>query len=71
MLGATGCHSPAVAATEYEGELHVPWNDGNTLCRFQKILRNALIRSIHDLLEDLGSFLGAIYVILAVRGDSG
>src|SRR6202789_3792729 len=66
MLGATGCYSPAVATTEYEGKLLVPWNDGNTLCRFQKSRRNALIGSIHYLLEDLGSFLGTIHIIFAV-----
>jgi len=71
MLGATGCYSPAVASTEYEGKLFVPWNDGNTLCRFQKARRNALIRSVHDLLEDLGRFLRAIYVIISIRSDSG
>src|ERR1700728_3685925 len=69
MLGATGCYSPAVATTEYEGKFFVPWNDGDTLRRFQKIRRNALIRSIHDLLEDLGSFLGAVHIIFSVRGD--
>jgi hypothetical protein len=33
-------------------------------------VRDALIRGVHDLLEDLGSFVGAINIILAVRGDS-
>ena len=68
MPGTTGCQSPAVAAAEYKGELHFPWNDGDTLRRFQQILRDALIR-VHDLLEDLGSSVGALNVILAVRGD--
>jgi hypothetical protein len=35
MPGATGCQSPAVVAAEDKGELHVPWNDGNTFRRFQ------------------------------------
>src|SRR5208283_1758544 len=35
MLGATGCQPPAVIAAEYECELHVTWNDGDTLHRFQ------------------------------------
>jgi hypothetical protein len=70
MPGATGCQSPAVAAAEYKGELHVSWNDGDTFRRFQQILRNALIRGVHDFLENLGSFVGALNIILAVRGDS-
>ena len=27
VRGATGCHSPPVAAAKYEGEFLVPWND--------------------------------------------
>ena len=66
MLGATSCQSPAVAATEYKGELLIPRNDGNTLRRFQKTRRNSLIRSIHDLLEDLGKMRFNIFVSIQV-----
>jgi hypothetical protein len=71
MPGSTGNDSPAVVAAEYEGELHVAWNDGDTSRLIQKIVRNAVIRRVHDLLEDVGSFVGAIYIVLAVRGDRG
>jgi hypothetical protein len=69
MPSATGCQSSSVAAAEYKRELHVPWNDGDTFRRSQEIRGDALVRSVHDLLEDLGSFVGAINIILAVRGD--
>src|ERR1700683_1292474 len=67
MPGATGCDSPAVVAAEYKGELHFSWNDGDTFRRCQQILWNALIWSAHDLLEDLGSFVGSASIFLAVR----
>jgi hypothetical protein len=68
--GATGCQSSTVAAAKYEGELHVSWNDGDAFRRFQKILRNPLIRGVHDLFEYLRGFVRAIDIILAVRRDS-
>ena len=70
MPGATGCRVPAVVAAEYKGELLVPWNDGDTFRRFQEILRDTPIRGVHDLLEDLGSLVGAIHIILAVEATA-
>src|SRR6185312_14921917 len=70
MSGAACRQSSSVAASEYKGELYAPGDDSDALCRFQKFLRNALIRRVHDLTEDLGRLIGAVNIVLAIRGDS-
>jgi hypothetical protein len=69
VRGTAGCHSATVVTPKNEGKLHIPWDDGNTLCRLQQVMWNALIRRIHNLLEDLGSLAGSGGIVLAVGRD--
>ena len=71
MGGATGRQSLAVATAEYKGGLLLSWNDGNAFRLFQQVPGDALVGRSHDLLKDLGSFLNAPKVIIAIRRQSG
>ena len=69
LRGATGSHSATVVTSKNEGKLHIPGNDGNTLCRFQQVMRYAPIWRIHDFLEDLSGLAGSGSIVLAVGRD--
>jgi hypothetical protein len=65
---AADCQSPAIVAAEYESEFYFPWNDGNAFRPIQEILRNSLVRRVHDRLKDFSRSVGALYVFLTIRG---
>ena len=69
MPSAASCQSAAVAAAEYEGKLHVSWDDGDTFCRIQQVLGNALIRRLHDPVENAGVKLMIAYRLHLERGN--
>jgi len=71
MRSAAGRQFLAVVAVEHERELFLSWNDGDAFRRFQEFLWNALVGSVHDLLEVLGRVLNTPNVITAVRHQSG
>src|SRR5271170_4081261 len=69
MRGAAGSHSATIIAAEDEGELLLAWNDGDTLRLIQQVMRDALIRRVHNFLEDIGSSSGASDIVLSVGGS--